>query len=216
MRYLWLSSLISLICEEISSSTKHKWSPYNMEKEIKEAIEAIKAGKTILYPTDTCWAIGCDATNSAAVKKLLSLKKVSANQPLIILLDDSKRINHYVTKVPDIAWDIIDYSEIPLTIIFPKGKNVAPELLGTDGSVAIRITKDPFCKKIIYKLERPIVATLSTSNPNTIEYSFRDINDETKKGVEYTVNLRKEEKTIKKLSRIMKLELDGEFKFLRN
>jgi len=187
-----------------------------MEKEIKETIEAIKAGKTILYPTDTCWGIGCDATNSLAVKKVLALKNGPSNQPLILLLDDSKRINHYVTKVPDIAWDIIDYSEIPLTIIFPNGKNVAPELLGSDGSIAIRITKDPFCKKIIYKLEKPIVATLSTTGSSVLEYSFANINEQVKNKVDYTVNLRRDEKTSKKLSRIMKLELDGEFKFLRN
>ncbi len=152
-----------------------------MEKEIQQTAEQLKAGKTILYPTDTIWGIGCDATNSSAVKKIYEIKKRADNKSLIILLDDINKLNLYVVKVPDIAWQIVEYAEGPLTVIYPKGKNIAPELMGEDGSIAIRITKDVFCKKLIYKLGRPLVSTSANISGEDFKGSFSDVSEEIKK-----------------------------------
>ena len=175
----------------------------------------LKAGKTILYPTDTIWGIGCDATNSAAVKRIYEIKKRDDHKALIILLDDINKLNLYVVKVPDIAWQIVEYSEMPLTVIYPKGKNLAPELMGENGSIAIRVTKDDFCKKIIHKLQKPLVSTSANISGEAFNGNFSDISEEIKKGVDYTVNYRREEKIKATPSRIIQLELDGEIKFIR-
>ncbi len=186
-----------------------------MEKELQQTIEILKAGKTILYPTDTIWGIGCDATNSAAVKKIYALKKIADSKSLIILLDDINKLNLYVVKVPDIAWDIVEYSELPLTVIYPKGKNIAPELMGEDGSIAIRVTKDAFCKKIIYKLGKPIVSTSANISGEPFKGDFSDISEELKQNADYSVNYRQAEKIKATPSRIIQLGLDGDFKFIR-
>jgi L-threonylcarbamoyladenylate synthase len=186
-----------------------------VEKEIIQTTEALKAGKTILYPTDTIWGLGCDATNSDAIKKIYALKKREDSKALIVLVDDINKLNLYVAKVPDIAWDIVEFSEMPLTVIYPKGKNLAPELLGEDGSVAIRVTKDNFCKKLIYKLGKPIVSTSANISGTPFKGSFSDISEEIKNQADYIVNYRKEENIKASPSRIIQLGLDGEIKFIR-
>ncbi len=186
-----------------------------MEKEIQHTGELLKAGKIILYPTDTIWGIGCDATNSYAVKRIYEIKKRQDSKSLIILLDDINKLNHYVVKVPDIAWDIVEYSELPLTVIYPKGKNVAPELMGEDGTIAIRVTKNDFCKKVIYKLGKPLVSTSANISNEAFNGNFSDISEEIKKNVDYIVNYRQEENTKATPSRIIQLGLDGDFKFIR-
>ncbi len=186
-----------------------------MDKEIAQAVEFLKTGKTILYPTDTIWGIGCDATNSSAIKKIYEIKKRQDSKALIILLDDINKLNLYVVKVPDIAWDIVEFSEMPLTVIYPKGKNVAPELLGEDGSIAIRITKNDFCKKLLYKLQKPLVSTSANISNTPFKGSFSDISEDIKKEVDYIVNYRQNEKLNNPPSRIIQLGLDGDFKFIR-
>ncbi len=186
-----------------------------MEQEIKNAVEALKSGKTILYPTDTIWGLGCDATNSAAVKNIYRIKKREDSKALIILLDDIKQLNTYVVKVPDIAWDIVEFSELPLTVIYPKGKNIAPELMGEDGSIAIRVTKNEFCKKLIYKLGRPLVSTSANISTEAFGGNFTDIKEEIKKETDYIVSYRQDEKIKANPSRIISLGLDGEIKFIR-
>ncbi|HWZ21393.1 MAG TPA: L-threonylcarbamoyladenylate synthase [Cytophagaceae bacterium] len=186
-----------------------------LEKEIQHTTELLKAGKTILYPTDTIWGIGCDASNSSAIKRIYEIKKREDHKSLIILLDDINKLNLYVVKVPDIAWEIVEYSELPLTVIYPKGKNVAPELMGEDGSIAIRITKDVFCKKLIYKLGKPLVSTSANISGEAFNGNFSDISEEIKKNTDYIVNYRQEEKIKATPSRIIQLGLDGEFKFIR-
>ncbi len=186
-----------------------------VEKEINQAAETLKAGKTILYPTDTIWGIGCDATNSAAVKNIYRIKKREDSKALIVLLDDINKLNMYVTQVPEIAWDIVEFSEAPLTVIYPKGKNVAPELLGEDGSIAIRITKDVFCKKLIWKLNKPLVSTSANISTETFDGNFSGIKEEIKNNVDYIVQYRQEEKIKTAPSKIISLGLDGEIKFIR-
>ncbi len=187
----------------------------SIEKEITQAAEALKAGETILYPTDTIWGLGCDATQSEAVKKIYQIKKREDSKALIILLDDLNKLNDYVVKVPDIAWDIVEYSEIPLTVIYPKGKNVAPELLGEDGSIAIRVTKNNFCQKLIRKTGKPLVSTSANISNEPFGGNFSDIKEEIKTQTGYIVNYRQEEKNSVTPSRIIQLGLDGEIKFIR-
>jgi L-threonylcarbamoyladenylate synthase len=186
-----------------------------MEKEISETTEQLKAGKIILYPTDTIWGIGCDATNSQAVKKIFEIKRRRDSKALIVLLDDINQLNNYVVKVPDIAWEIVEYSEMPLTVVYPKGKNVAPELLGENGSIAIRVTKNEFCKKIIWKLRKPIVSTSANISEQPFKGNFSDVSDEIKNAVDYVVNYRREEKIRTAPSRIIELGMEGEIKFIR-
>jgi len=188
---------------------------FDMEKEIQHTVTLLKEGKTILYPTDTIWGIGCDATNSAAVKKIFDIKKRKDSKALIILLDDINKLNNYVVKVPDIAWDIVEYSELPLTIVYPNGKNLAPELMAKDGSVAIRITKDAFCKKLLYKLEKPLVSTSANISTEKFDGNYADISEEIKKSVDYIVQHRREEKIKANASKIIRLELNGEITFIR-
>ncbi|HVD98674.1 MAG TPA: L-threonylcarbamoyladenylate synthase [Cytophagaceae bacterium] len=186
-----------------------------MDQEINAAAEALKAGKVILYPTDTIWGLGCDATNSSAVQHIFKIKKRDDSKALIILLDDLKKLNDYVVKVPDIAWDIVEFSEMPLTVVYPKGKNVAQELLAENGSIAIRVTKDEFCKKLIRKLGRPLVSTSANISTEAFNGSFSDVNEEIKKNVDLIIRHRQQEKINATPSRIISLGLDGEIKFIR-
>jgi len=186
-----------------------------MEKEILETAQHLKSGKTILYPTDTIWGVGCDATNGGAVKKIYDLKNRVDSKALIILLDDINKLNLYVVKVPDIAWEIVEFSEMPLTVVYPKGKNIAPELLAEDGSIAIRVTKDSFCKKLIHRLEKPLVSTSANISGTPFNGSFTDIDEAIKKNVDYIVNHRQQEKIAVQPSRIIRLDLDGGIQFIR-
>jgi len=180
----------------------------NLE-EIKKTQEILRKGGIILFATDTCWAIGCDATNEHAVKQLSS--KLSRKGPFVCLIPTSDWLSTYVVKVPDIAWDIVDYSESPLTVIYDKGKNLAPEVMGQDGSIALRVTKDPFCKDLMMRFQKPLVATLIGDD----QRQFHKISQELLSQVDYVVPFRKEEKVTDPPSTIMKLSENGEVKFLR-
>jgi L-threonylcarbamoyladenylate synthase len=186
-----------------------------MQQEVNKTVEALKEGKTILYPTDTIWGIGCDATNSAAVKKIFTLKKREESKAMIVLISEIGQLREYVEKIPDIAWDLVEFAENPLTVIYPKGKNVAPELLAADGSIAIRLVKDEFCSKVIYKLRKAITSTSANISSEKAPSDFREIKEEILKGVDYVVNWRQKEAGNSKPSAIVKLELNGEIKFIR-
>jgi len=186
-----------------------------MENDIKHALAHLKEGKTILYPTDTIWGIGCDATQMDAVNKLYSIKKRTDTKSMIILIDDINKLNLYVVNVPDIAWEIVEYSEMPLTVIYPKGKNLAPGLLGEDGSIAIRLTKDPFCKKLIYKFGKPLVSTSASISGEPFDGNYSSVSPTIISKVDYTVEHRQNDKSKATPSRIIKLALNGEIEFIR-
>ena len=128
-------------------------------EEIKTVVKLLKEGKVILYPTDTIWGIGCDATNSEAVKRVYEIKKRIDSKAMIVLLDLPEKISLYIKQVPEIAWDIIDCADEPLTIIYPEAIRIAKNLIAEDGSVGIRITKEQFSKDLIYRFNKPIVST---------------------------------------------------------
>ena len=181
---------------------------------INEAKKTIETGGVILFPTDTVWGLGCDAKNSEAIKKLNKIKNRTEGKNYLILLDDDRKLNRHVKKVPEIAWDLLDYAENPLTIIYPNGTNVANEILADDGSIGIRIPKESWCKDLLKKLRNPLVSTSSNISGQTTPLSFNEIDKKIKEAVDYIVPLQNIPLNTK-ASTIMKLEVSGEFKIIR-
>lgn len=186
-----------------------------LKHEINKALEVIKTGGIILYPTDTVWGIGCDATNSQAVEKIIEIKKRASNKGFIVLLDSDNKLQSYVNPVPEIAYDLIEYAENPLTIIYSGAKNLAANVIAPDGSVGIRIVKHDFCQQLIQQFRKPIVATSANISGNATPKNFSEINLKLFELVDYVVNIQQNSTEKNLPSTIMKLEADGKFKFLR-
>ncbi|MCX6256663.1 MAG: L-threonylcarbamoyladenylate synthase [Bacteroidia bacterium] len=186
-----------------------------MEEDIRKAIEVLRSGGTILYPTDTVWGIGCDATNPDAVEKIFTIKKREGNHSMLILVDAPLRIEQYVKNVPEIAWDLMDVSDTPLTIIYNGAKNLAPNLTGSDGSIGIRVTSDEFCIKLISRFKKPIVSTSANLSGMPFPADFTDINPDIIKSVGYIVSWRQDDKATARPSSIIKLGEKGEIKIIR-
>ena len=186
-----------------------------LKEEINKALEILKSGGVILYPTDTIWGLGCDASNPEAVDKILKIKNRPAEKSLIVLLDVDSKIQSYVTEVPEIAYDLIEYAENPLTIIFSGAKNLAQNVTNEDGSVGIRIVKHDFCTPLIQRLRKPIVSTSANLSGEPSPKNFDDISGEIIDGVDYVVDFEQESRTSKKPSTIMKLSPGGQFEFIR-
>lgn len=186
-----------------------------LKDEINNALEVLKAGGVILYPTDTIWGLGCDATNPEAVDKLLAIKNRPAEKSLIILLDTENKIQSYVNEVADVAYDLIEYAENPLTIVFSGAKNLAPNVINADGSVGIRIAKHDFCTPLIQRFRKPIVSTSANLSGNPSPKYFDDIDSQIIDSVDYVVDFEQENRTVKKPSTIMKLSAGGQFEFIR-
>ena len=186
-----------------------------MVEEIKKACEVLQAGGIILYPTDTVWGIGCDATNEEAVKKIYELKRRVDNKAMLVLTDNSAKLNIYVSRVPEIAWDLIDVADRPLTIIYPKAKNLATNLLAEDGSVGIRITSEPFSRSLCERFLKPLVSTSANISGQTSPANFQEISEEIKAGVDYIVNYRQDEKIKSNPSGIIKLGDGGVVQVIR-
>ena len=186
-----------------------------MVSEVDKAVQALKEGKVILYPTDTIWGLGCDPTNDEAVSKIFSIKKRNDGKALIVLIEEIGQLYNYVDNIPEIAWDIVEFAEKPLTVIYPTGRNVSSKLLADDGSIAIRLTKDDFCKKVIRKFGKGIVSTSANISGEKSPSSFTKISKEVLESVEHIVSHRQNENMQVPPSTIMKIELDGEVKFIR-
>jgi L-threonylcarbamoyladenylate synthase len=186
-----------------------------MEHEINNCLKVLLAGGTILYPTDTIWGIGCDATNAVAVEKIYHLKRRMERKSLIILLDEPEKLLDYVSTIPEIAWDLIKNVDTPLTIIYPAAKNMAENVVADDGSVAIRIVKNEFCARLIRAFGRPIVSTSANISGENPARNFRTISSEIVQGVDYVVAESLEQVHELKPSRIIKLHQNGEFRIIR-
>ena len=193
------------------------WNTINktMEDDIKQACKIMQAGGIILYPTDTIWGIGCDATNAEAVKKVYELKQREDSKSMLVLIDSSAKLQSYISEVPDIAWDLIEVSDKPLTIIYPGARNLAPNLIGEDGTVGMRMTQEAFSKKLCERMRRPIVSTSANISGKASPAQFSEISKEIKQGVDYIVKYRQEEKQKSAPSSIIKLGLSGEIKVIR-
>ncbi|GHV16669.1 threonylcarbamoyl-AMP synthase [Bacteroidia bacterium] len=186
-----------------------------MNEDIKKAFDTLVAGGLILYPTDTIWGIGCDATNEDAVRRIYELKKRTDSKALITLLDSPAKLNFYIEDVPDVAWDLIELADKPLTIIYDKARNVASNLIAEDGSLAIRITKETFSQGLCNRFRKALVSTSANISGEPSPANFSEISDEIKNGVDYIVQYRQDDTAKAKASSIIKLGKSGEIKIIR-
>ena len=155
-----------------------------MQEDIKKACEVMRSGGVILYPTDTIWGIGCDATNEEAVKRVYEIKQRSDSKSMLVLLENPAKLQTYITEVPDIAWDLIDLTDKPLTIIYEGAKNLATNLIAEDGSIGIRITSELFSTELCRQFRKPIVSTSANLSGETAPANFREIPEEIKSAVD--------------------------------
>lgn len=187
----------------------------DLNQEILNTLEVLQNGGIILYPTDTVWGIGCDATNEEAVDKIYKLKKRAETQSMIVLMNGDKMIHNTFKEVPDVAWQIMDLSEKPTTLILDKPHNVAKNLIATDNTLGIRVVKDSFCFKLLEKLRKPLVSTSANISGKPTPFTFSEISKEIINGVDYVVNLSREKKCGNP-STIIKIALDNQVKVIRN
>lgn len=186
-----------------------------MEEEIQNALAVLRKGGVILYPTDTVWGLGCDARNKEAVNKLFKIKQRAEYKSVVVLVCDETMINRYVKEVPEIAWELIESAEEPLTIVYPDGRMLPENIIAADGSVGIRLVKDEFCNTLIHKFGKPISSTSANISGEAYPSSFSDIKLDILNRVDYIVNLRKTETINAKPSTIIKIALNGEIKIIR-
>jgi len=186
-----------------------------LRDEVAKAFKVVQEGGIILYPTDTIWGIGCDATNTEAVKKIFKLKQRDEAKSMIILLDTENKLESYVREVPAVAYDLIEYAENPLTLVMPGAKNISPALISGDGSVGVRIVKHDFCQQLIQRLRKPLVSTSANVSGQPSPQNFGQVDQEIIDGVDYVVDLEQHSFELKKPSSIMRLQPDGRFEFLR-
>ena len=186
-----------------------------MIEDIKKALEVLKNGGIILYPTDTIWGLGCDATNVEAVKRIYEIKQRSDSKNMLILLDNPAYLSYYVENVPELANDLIDLSEKPLTIIYQGAKNLASNLISQDGSIGIRVTNDNFCKQLISRLRKPLVSTSANVSGKTSPSNFNEIQEEIIKAADYVVVYRQDDYVKAQESSIIKLGIKGEVEIIR-
>ena len=172
-------------------------------------------GGVILYPTDTIWGIGCDAVNAEAVRRVYEIKRRADSKALITLVDSVAKVQFYVREFPDLAWDLIEMADKPLTIIYDGARNLASNLPAADGSVAIRVTQEPFSQTLCQRMKRAIVSTSANVSGEPSPRCFDDIPDEIKKAVDYICTSRREEKHNPPASGILKLRANGEVKVIR-
>ena len=181
---------------------------------IKSAQEHIKKGGTILYPTDTICGIGCDGTNEIAVQRIFEIKKRPSAKAMVILVAEISQLEFYAS-VPDVARDLVEYAETPLTIVYPNAKGIAHSLIAEDGTIAIRVVKDEFCKMLINNLRKPLVSTSANISGEPAPAFFDEISEEIKSEVDYIVPLRQSEHSRSTPSRIIKLGMNGSIEIIR-
>ncbi|MBR4923104.1 MAG: threonylcarbamoyl-AMP synthase [Bacteroidaceae bacterium] len=186
-----------------------------MREEIKKACEVLQKGGVILYPTDTVWGIGCDATNEEAVKRVYEIKRRADSKAMLVLVDSDVKVDFYVKDVPEVAWDLIQYATKPLTVIYDNARNLAPNLIGEDGSVGIRVTSEEFSKQLCFRFRKAIVSTSANISGEPAPASFGEIQDEIKQAVDYIVGYRQDEPAGAKPSSILKLGEGGVIKIIR-
>ena len=203
---------------------------YN-KSDLEEAVRVLRAGGVIVYPTDTVWGIGCDATNEEAVRRVYALKRRADSKSMLVLLDAPGKLQGYVEEVPEMAWELLECTSPlqltlqrgrentehirPLTIIYPRGKNLAKSLLAEDGSVGIRITREPFSKALCERLRRPIVSTSANISGEPAAKTFRQISEAVLQQADYVCFYRRDDEEEKQPSSIIKLGLHNEIQIIR-
>ena len=185
------------------------------KEDIRRAVEVMNNGGIILYPTDTIWGLGCDATNADAVRRIYEIKQRTDAKALISLVDSETKVLFYVKEVPEVAWDVMELSERPMTVVFDGGRNLAPNLLAEDGSVAIRITKEAFSKELCMRMKRAVVSTSANISGQPAPRCFAEISEEIKGAVDYICTSRQDEPPTQTASSIIKLGAGGEVTIIR-
>jgi L-threonylcarbamoyladenylate synthase len=186
-----------------------------LKEDISNAVEIMRQGGVILYPTDTVWGVGCDATNAEAVAKIYKIKKRQDSKAMICLVDSDARLQRYVRTVPNVAWELLDCADKPTTVILDGAINLAENLIAEDGSVALRITKEPFSKELCFRFQKAIVSTSANISGQPAAQNYCDISPELLEAVDYVCWSRRQEHKPHKPSSIIKLGLDGEVKIIR-
>ncbi len=193
--------------------------------DLQQAVRVLRAGGVIVYPTDTVWGIGCDATNEDAVRKVYALKHREDSKSMLVLLDGAGKLQGYVEHIPDAAWDLLECTAHdrdsqglqprPMTIIYPGAKNIAPNLIAEDGSIGIRITQEPFSKALCEQLHRPIVSTSANISGEPTAKNFRQISQAVLDAADYVCRYRRNDETEKRPSSIIKLGIDNQIQIIR-
>ncbi|MBR2234796.1 MAG: threonylcarbamoyl-AMP synthase [Prevotella sp.] len=185
------------------------------EQDIKNAVSVLRQGGVILYPTDTIWGIGCDATNAEAVARVYNIKQRDDSKALICLVDSDARLQRYVRQVPDVAWQLIDCIDKPTTLILDGAVNLAPNLIAADGSIGIRITKEPFSHELCFRFQKAIVSTSANISGEPAAQNYRDIDPRLLEQVDYVCWSRRQEHKPHRPSGIIKLGMGGEVSVIR-
>ena len=192
------------------------------KEDLQEALRVLRNGGVIVYPTDTVWGIGCDATNAEAIKRIYALKQREDSKSMLVLLDSPAKLNYYIADIPDAAWQLLDCSNDandemmkPLTIIYPGARNLAPNLIAEDGSIGIRITNEAFSKALCEQLRHPIVSTSANISGHPSAPFFAEIEQAILDGADYVCRFRREDDCPHEPSSIIKINSDGSFKIIR-
>lgn len=186
-----------------------------MHNDLRQALEVLHRGGVILYPTDTVWGIGCDATNPEAVQRVYAIKQRTDSKALITLVDSPAKIQAHVAEMPDVAWDLIDVAVKPLTIIYDGARHLAPNLLAEDGSIAMRVTSEAFSQMLCMRFKKPIVSTSANISRAPTPATFAEIDERIKQAVDYICTTRQDDRSIASPSSIIKLGVGGEVKIIR-
>ena len=186
-----------------------------MKNDIQNAVKTLREGGVILYPTDTVWGLGCDPTNPEAVQKIYDIKKRDDRKSMLLIVDADFRIASYINEIPDIAFELIEVSEKPLTIIYPGAKNLSENLVAEDGSIGIRVSSDRFCQDLVRKFGKPIVSTSANISGAPAPAIFPEISEEILGQADYVVNWRQDDLSSAVPSSIIKLDDKGHFQIIR-
>jgi L-threonylcarbamoyladenylate synthase len=195
------------------------------KEDLNEALRVLRSGGVIVYPTDTVWGIGCDATNEQAVKRIYQLKQREDSKSMLVLIDSPSKLNYYIADIPDAAWTLLEATDNdegqmdecpkPLTIIYPGARNLAPNLIAEDGSIGIRITNEPFSKALCAQLKHPIVSTSANISGRPSARFYAEIEQEVLDKADYVCHFRRDDDVPCEPSSIIKINNDGSFKIIR-
>lgn len=184
-------------------------------EDVRQAVQVLRQGGLILYPTDTIWGIGCDASNEEAVSRVYDLKRRDDSKALICLVDSPDRLQRYSREIPDVAWDLIEYSEKPLTLVLDGAVNLACNLVANDGSVGIRVTRETISKELCYRFQKAVVSTSANISGEPSPANFSEVSPEIVSGVDYVMKSRQNDLSKSAPSRIIRLRGNGEIKIIR-
>ena len=185
------------------------------DEDIREALKVMRAGGVILYPTDTVWGLGCDATNAKAVERIYKIKQRTDSKSLIVLVNSIDMLTRYVDNIPAVALDVVELTETPLTVVYDKGRSLAAKVAAEDGSVGIRMCRDPFCDDLITALRKPLVSTSANISGEKAPAIFDEISEEIKEAVDYTCLYRQDDRSRVKPSSVISISANGAVKILR-